>query len=223
MTPNFLPPRSLTTPLWKRLFSNLRDAIAPPKQPPLQVTSQPVNLGMILGDRLAMPWYRTVFTNLGDVITPETQPPLELQSAPVDVELIGDQTSKPWWTSLVRNLADAIAPERQPALAITSAPVNPPRASDYLTAPRWSDLLDTPKVFYPDAPKDPAERYRGFVFAPPPPPVRTPATESAYQVRVRQIMTEKKKNLRYARLREGLWVSCVLAEVVFLVLWWWRF
>src|SRR3954466_13600980 len=124
-TPDFLPPKSLTTPLWRRIIANTRDRFAP-EPPPLQLTSRPVNVGMILGDRLAMPWFRSVFTNLGDVISPETLPPLELQSQPEDVgELLGDQMSRPWYKSLIRNLADQVAPERLPALSISSKPTNP--------------------------------------------------------------------------------------------------
>src|SRR4051794_1187462 len=112
-TPDFFPPRSLTISLPQSLANGLRDRLAPEKLPPLQLTSRPVDVGMILGDRLAMPWFRTVFTNLGDVISPETLPPLELQSQPVDVgELLGDQIRRAWWKSLVRNVADTIAPER---------------------------------------------------------------------------------------------------------------
>src|SRR5208337_4600815 len=106
--------------LWRRLWAHLQDKLAPEKLPPLQLTSRPVNVGMLASDRLSLPWYRTVFTNVGDVISPETLPPLELESQPADVgELISDQMSHPWWSSLLRNLADAAAPERQPVLQLT--------------------------------------------------------------------------------------------------------
>ena len=82
------------------------DRYFPEKLPPLQISSRPVNVGMLIGDIVSLPWYRTVFTNLGNVIAPETLPPLELESRPVDVgELISDQMGHLWWTSLLRNLA----------------------------------------------------------------------------------------------------------------------
>src|ERR1035438_6637572 len=77
---DLLPPSSLTQPLWRSLIGNLRDTLAPAKLPPLQLTSRPVNVGLLLGDRLSLSWFRTVFTNIGDVISPEALPPLELES-----------------------------------------------------------------------------------------------------------------------------------------------
>jgi hypothetical protein len=214
--PDFAPPKSLSTPLIVSLWRNFKDVIAPRELPPLELSSRPVDVGMILGDRLALPWYRTVFTNLGDVVTPETQAPLELQSPPVDTgELLGDQLQRGWWSSLLRNVADAVAPERLPALALTSSPTQPPNSSAYLFAPRWSELLTTPKIFYADRPRE-AERYYGFVMA----PLATPHPSSALSLPTRRNIEEltgrKRKELRFAYIREGLWVSCVIAEVLFL-------
>src|ERR1700737_5356351 len=94
---DLLPPASLTQPLWRSLVRHLRDPFAPEKLPPLQLTSRPVNVGLLLGERLRLPWFRTVFTNIGDVISPETLPPLELESRPVDVgELIPVKPTHSW-------------------------------------------------------------------------------------------------------------------------------
>src|ERR1700730_2113111 len=144
---DLLLPQSVTRPLWKSLLSNLRDRFFPEKLPPLQITSRPVNTGMLIGDIVSLPWYRTVFTNLGNVITPETLPPLELESRPVDVgELISDQMGHLWWTSLLRNLADQVAPERLPALQLTSAPVDASLRSGSMQLTRWSSLITLPKA-----------------------------------------------------------------------------
>jgi hypothetical protein len=205
---------------WKSIWHQVKLGRAEKQLPPLQLTSRPLNLGMIVGDRLAPPWYRTVFTNLGDVISPETLPPMELQSSPVDVgELIGDQMSRPWWTSLLRNMADKVAPEKMPALALSSPPVDPPKSSEVLFAPRWSDLLTTPKVFYPDKPR-PEERFHGFVFQPAPvvPPTAPPDPDR--QRVISELTAMKRKELRFAHMREAIWVSCVAAEVAFLILYW---
>ncbi len=215
-TPDFLPPRALTVPLWKRLWINIHDVISPEQLPPLHLTSRPIDIGMNVGDRIGIPWFRTVFTNLGDVISPEILPPLELQSQPEDVgELLGDQLQRPWWSSLIRSLADRVAPERLPALALTSKPADPAMASSYLIAPQWSAMLDVPKLFDPDKPKESRSipAFRPILTpAPPPKPI-----DANRRQQLEVLMLQKKRALRYAHIREGLWVSCVAAEVVFLV------
>jgi hypothetical protein len=144
---DLLLPASVTGPLWKSLLRNLRDLFFPEKLPPLQLTSRPVNTGMLIGDAVSLPWYRTVFTNLGNVINPEVLPPLELESLPVDVgELISDQMGHMWWTSLLRNLADRVAPERLPPLQLTSKPVDADLKSGSMQLARWSSLITLPKV-----------------------------------------------------------------------------
>jgi hypothetical protein len=215
--PDFLPPKSLTAPLWKRIIASTRDRFAA-EPPPLQLTSRPVNVGMILGDRLAMPWYRSVFTNLGDVISPETLPPLELQSQPEDVgELLADQMNKPWWNSLIRNLADRIAPERLPALSLTSKPTPPVMSSDYLNAPQWSALLDVPKLFYPDKPKDARPYYPAFTLTPPPAAATPKPIDPLRRQQIEILTRQKKRELKFAHLREAVWVSCVVTELAFLI------
>jgi hypothetical protein len=215
--PDFSPPKSLTTPLWKRLITNTRDRFAA-EPPPLVLTSRPVNIGMTLGDRMALPWYRTVFTNLGDVISPETLPPLELQSQPEDVgELLADQLSHPWFKSLIRNLADRIAPERLPSLALSSRPVDVAESSKYLFAPQWSALLDVPKLFYPDRPKDARPYYPAFTLTPAPVAAVANIDDTAHRQRVEFLTRQKKRALRFAHFREAVWVSCVVTELAFLV------
>ena len=51
-------PSSVTGPLWKSLLRNLRDRFFPEKLPPLQLTSRPVNTGLLIGDAVSLPWYR---------------------------------------------------------------------------------------------------------------------------------------------------------------------
>ena len=144
---DLLLPASVTGPLWRSLLRNLRDRFFPEKLPPLQLTSRPVNTGMLIGDAVSLPWYRTVFTNLGNVINPEVLPPLELESRPMDVgELVSDQMGHMWWSSLLRNLADRVAPERLPPLQLTSAPVDADLKSGSMQLARWSSLITLPKV-----------------------------------------------------------------------------
>ena len=204
-----LPPESLTQPLWRSLVGNLRDTFAPTKLPPLELTSRPVNVGLLLGDRLRLPWFRTVFTNIGDVISPETLPPLELESRPVDVgELITDQLSHFWWGSLLRNLADRVSPETMPALNLTSKPILDIIPKSWILLPWWSEVVDTPKVFYPDKPK-PAEGVR---------PVNLLPVGLAEDKRVDPVAeltaADLLRDLRRSRIRQRIWIGLATAQIL---------
>ncbi len=213
---NLLPPPELNVPLWRSLLQNLRDRFSPERLPPLQLSSRPVDVGMLVGDILDLPWYRTIFTNLGDVISPETLPPLQLESQPVEVELMSDQPL--WWRSLLRNLVDAVAPERLPALHLTSKPTSPDMASKVLLAPRWSSVIDTPKVFLPDPPSPPT--FRPVPVAAPMrtmfvqlPPLEAPTTNDFE----RQLALQMQRSLRRSHVREIVWLSIAVVEVTVLV------
>jgi hypothetical protein len=214
---DLLPPASLTQSLWRSLAGNLRDTFAPEKLPPLQLTSRPVYVGLALGDRLRLAWFRTVFTNIGDVISPETLPPLELESRPVDVgELITDQLSHFWWGSLLRNLADRVAPETQPTLQLTSKPILDIIPKSWILLPLWSEVVDTPKVFYPDKPKSadavrpvnlqpaalPAENLEGVVAA----------------LSKEPTAGDLLRDLRRSRIRQRICIGLAAAQVVYMVL-----
>jgi hypothetical protein len=213
-----LLPDNWNVPLWRRLLGNLKDTFVPEKLPPLELTSRPVDVGMLACDMVSLPWFRTVFTNLGDVISPETQPPLELESRPVDVgELIGDQMSHMWWTSLLRNLADSVAPERVPPLQLTSSPMDPGSIPGPMLLPRWSSVISTPKVFLPDKPKSAYAPAQPRVAAPPPKP--DPAEVEFVHV----LEADLKRDLRRSRFRQRVWVSLAVLEVAALIgtsLWW---
>jgi hypothetical protein len=221
-TPSFLLPAGVTMPLWRSLLLNLRDRMQPGNLPPLHLTSQPVDVGMLVGDIVDLPWYRTVFTNVGDVISPETSPPLQLESHPVDVgELVSDQIQRGWWSSALRNLVDNLVPEQMPPLHLTSVPVIPPADSHLLVVPRWSALITLPR-------RDPGDR----LLQPPVPP--RPAAAAAPTASPTAGNTLRKKNvadpsheladrtrraIQRAHWREAVWISLAAAEAVFLVLW----
>jgi hypothetical protein len=210
---DLLPPASLTQPLWRSLIGNLRDTFAPAKLPPLQLTSRPVYVGLALGERLRMPWFRTVFTNIGDVLSPETLPPLELESRPVDVgELITDQLSHFWWGSLLRNLADRVSPETLPALDLTSKPVLDIIPKSWILLPLWSEVVDTPKVFYPDKPKAPeATRPINLQAAP-------IALETRETLMVEPTAADLMRDIRRSRIRQRIWIGLATAQVLYMVL-----
>lgn len=209
---DLLPPASLTQPLWRSLTGNLRDTFAAEKLPPLHLTSRPVNVGLLLGDRISLPWFRTVFTNIGDVISPETLPPLELESQPVDVgELITDQLSHWWMGSLLRNLADRISPERQAALQLTAKPIVDIIPKSWMLLPMWSEVIDGPKVFYPDKPKA-ADAPRPISVKP------TPTAEQVQQMEVvEQTSADLLRDIRRSRIRQRIWITLAAAQVAYLV------
>lgn len=211
---DLLPPLSLSRPLWKQLFVNLRENLKSDNLPPLQLTSRPVDVGMLLGDRLSMSWYKTVFRNLGDVISPEDLPPLVLESQPMDVgELIGDQMSHMWWTSLLRSLADAVAPERQSPLQLTSAPMNLANIAEstFLQVPQWSSAISTPKVFLPDKPK---AAYTAVQLAPPRPAPKLDPAEVEF---VNTLEKDLRRDLRRSRIRARIWTSVAVVQVMALI------
>lgn len=212
LTLNLLPPPGLTQPLWRSLAEGLRHSFFPAKLPPLQLTSRPVNLGLPLGDRFSLPWYRTVFTNIGDVLSPETLPPLELESKPIDVgELITDQLSHFWWASLIRNLADRVSPERLPALDLTSAPIPDILPKSWILLPLWSEVVDGPKVFYPDKPK-PADTPR-MVSLEPVPVADQPSEHETGDPTAADLL----RDLRRSRIRQRIWIGLAVAQIAYLL------
>ncbi len=209
---DLLPPKSLSQPLWRSLAGNLRDTFSPEKLPPLELTSRPVQLGLSYGDRLSLPWYRTVFSNIGDVISPETLPPLELESQPAEVgELITDQLSHFWFGSLLRNLADRVAPESQPTLKLTAKPILDVIPKSWMLLPMWSEVVDTPKVFYPDKPK-PAESVRP---ARPRPAALPP--EKLEALAGEPTTADLLRDLRRSRIRQRIWIGLAAAQVLYMV------
>src|SRR5208282_752274 len=212
---DLLPPSSLTQPLWRSLIGNLRDTFAPEKLPPLQLTSRPVNVGLLIGERLRLPWFRTVFSNIGDVISPEILPPLELESRPVDVgELITDQLSHFWWASLLRNLADRVAPETQPALQLTAKPIPDIIPKSWILLPLWSEVVDTPKVFYPDKPKTADTRPVNFQ------PATVPAEKREPLVAVldkEPTAADLLRDIRRSRIRQRIWIGLAAVQILYMV------
>jgi hypothetical protein len=216
---DFSPPEELNQSLWRSLLINLADRFAPERLPPLQLTSKPVDVGLLPGELLELPWYRTVFSNLADVISPETLPPLELESRPVDVgELLGDELSHGWWNSLLQNIRDRLSPERLPALELTSHPVPAFGAESSLQILDWSDLIAGPKVFQADVSQaKPASVSLGEV-APVAIPEAAPAHPALLIARV-QLM----RDIGRTRFRRKIWISLAAAEGIFLLVMMFRF
>jgi TonB family protein len=75
-------------PWYKSIVSSIRDAINPPKLPPLVVTSKPVEGVLSDADKLELPWYQSLISNIRDLFSPPKLPPLEVTSKPVEVGTI---------------------------------------------------------------------------------------------------------------------------------------
>jgi hypothetical protein len=214
---DFSPPEELTISLWRSLLLNVLDRLAPERLPPLQLTSKPVDVGILVGDQVDLPWFRTVFTNLGDVISPETLPPLHLTSQPVDVgELLGDDLSRGWWDTLLASIRDRIAPEKLSPLHLTAQPVPVFGAESSLQLLDWSTLVSTPKVFLPDAPKAEASTERVLTprteEAAPPAAPAVPKDPVLLAARMQLV-----RDLGRTRFRRRIWIGLAAAEAVFLI------
>lgn len=210
---DFSPPDSLTVSLWRSLVLNIIDRVAPERLPPLLLTSKPVHVGVMLGDKLAAPWYRTIFTNIADVVAPEDLAPLELTSTPIEVgELLGDNVAHGWWYSLLGQLRDRLSPEKLPELELTSQPFQAWQVDTWLQVLDWSSLLDTPKVYLPDAPREDRP-----YSAPVEPIIVEPTPVEEYAPSIFAAQTQFKRDISRSRLRQRIWISLVAAEVAFLV------
>ena len=207
------PPEGLTISLWRSLLLNVIDRVAPERLPPLELTSKPVDVGLMFGDLLELPWYRTVFSNLADVISPDMLPPLQLESKPVDLgELLGDDLAHGWWYTLLGNLRDRLAPEKLPPLQLTSRPVPAFGADASLQILDWSTLISGPKIYLPDAPKEAVGVASFQQAAAQPAPVAMPFHPELLATRLRLT-----RDLGRTNFRRRIWIGLAAAEAVFLL------
>ena len=210
---DFSPPEGLTVPLWRSLVLNVIDRVAPERLPPLELTSEPVEVGILAGDLLELPWYRTIFGNLADVISPDVLPPLQLESRPIDVgELLGDELDHGWWVSLLGGIRDRLAPEKLPPLHLTAHPVAAFGADASLQILDWSSLISTPKVFLPDSPKPSAS---GVSFEEAAPQAQAPVARTAPELLAARLQLTR--DLGRTRFRRRIWIGLAAAEAVFLL------
>ncbi|HSU29632.1 MAG TPA: energy transducer TonB [Bryobacteraceae bacterium] len=85
LDPLFTAP-NLEEPWFKSMVRGVRDMLNPPKLPPLEVTSKPVeNVDMGGMSVVEQSWFKTFFTNVKEAIRPPKLPPLEVTSKPVQV------------------------------------------------------------------------------------------------------------------------------------------
>ncbi len=207
------PPADLNTPLWRSLLTGILERVAPERLPPLELTSEPVDVGILFGDLLDLPWYRTVFSNLGEVISPQLLPPLQLSSRPVDIgELLGDSLARGWWDSLLGSLRERLSPVKLPPLHLTAHPVAGFGSEATLQVLDWSNLLDSPKVFLPDTPREPTATWQLTSPSAPAPVVARKANPTLLAAQL-----QFKRDLARSRFRRKIWISLAAAEALFLV------
>ncbi len=77
---------NLEEPWFKSIVRSIREAINPPKLPPLELTSRPLE-GAELGNlsKMEQPWFKSFAHNVRDLVRPPKLPPLEVTSKPVEV------------------------------------------------------------------------------------------------------------------------------------------
>ncbi len=84
---------SLDESWFKGAIRNFKEALNPPKLPPLELTSKPVDFDAGLG-RIEQSWFQSFVENVKEAINPPKLPPLEVTSKPVAVRDIWSNQSK---------------------------------------------------------------------------------------------------------------------------------
>jgi len=80
---------TLDEPWFKSVARSIREALNPPKLPPLELTSKPVdNVDMGGMNAVEESWFKSFYNNIKDAIRPPKLPPLEVTSKPVQVGTI---------------------------------------------------------------------------------------------------------------------------------------
>jgi protein TonB len=77
---------NIELPWYKSIFRNIGELLNPPKLPPLELTSRPLD-DSELGDlaKIEQPWFKSLIGNIKDLISPPKLPPLEITSKAVEI------------------------------------------------------------------------------------------------------------------------------------------
>lgn len=77
---------NLGEPWFKSFGRSIREHFNPPKLPPLELTSKPIdNVDLGGMSSVEQPWFKAFYSNIKDAIHPPKLPPLEVTSKPVQV------------------------------------------------------------------------------------------------------------------------------------------
>jgi len=98
-----------------------------------------------------------------------------------------------------------------PALNLTSKPILDIIPKSWILLPLWSEVVDTPKVFYPDKPK-PADAMRPANLQ----PVALPEEREALVAE--PTAGDLLRDLRRSRIRQRIWIGMATAQVLYMVL-----
>lgn len=80
---------NIEEPWFKSIFRGIRETLNPPKLPPLELTSRPVeDKAFAEMARAEEPWFKSLVSNIKDLVNPPKLPPLEVTSKPVEVGTI---------------------------------------------------------------------------------------------------------------------------------------
>jgi TonB family protein len=76
----------LEEPWYKSIVRGIRETLHPPKLPPLELTSRPVE-DAEMGDlsKIEQPWFKSLVANVRELIHPPKLPPLEVTSKPIEI------------------------------------------------------------------------------------------------------------------------------------------
>ena len=108
-----------------------------------------------------------------------------------------------------------MAPESQPALHLTAKPVQDIIPKSWILLPLWSEVVDTPKVYYPDQPKladaasptqpRPAALQRGALAA------------ALVEVMAKEpTAADLLRDLRRSRIRQRIWIALAAAQILYM-------
>jgi hypothetical protein len=128
---------AVSLPWFRTVFTNLGNVINPENLPPLELESQPADVGELVSDQMGHMWWTSLLRNLADRVAPERLPPLQLTSKPVDADLKSGDMQLARWSSLI-TLPKVPLAERQ-FFATTPARPSAPRMT---SPPRLQDLLE---------------------------------------------------------------------------------
>ena len=152
--PNFgMRDSAIQRPLWKSLFLNVKDALFPPKQAPLILTSRPLDPSEQHFTVEEKSTLGSLFANLKAMASPEKQAPLVLTSKPVAAGEERFTVEQPGlFASLAAGVKGLLNPEKQAPLVLTSRPVG--AGEEHFTVERpglWASLAAGVKgVFAPE-------------------------------------------------------------------------
>lgn len=105
---------------FKGAIRNFREALNPPKLPPLELTSKPVVMDV---DSMDESMLTSLIRGIKETLNPPKLPPLELTSKPVDFDGGMANLEEGSLKSLIRNIKETINPPKLPPLEVTSKPV----------------------------------------------------------------------------------------------------